>query len=64
MQHELVRLDQNDANGYEYSCVFVSNGDEPDDSFQDANCDGIDGIAANAVFVAPHLLVMTLMREQ
>jgi len=46
-------LDQNDTNGCEYNCVFISNGDQPDDSFQDANCDGIDGVASEAVFVAP-----------
>jgi hypothetical protein len=27
--------------------------DEPDDDFADTNCDGIDGAAAGAVFVAP-----------
>jgi len=46
-------LDQDMSNGCEYNCVFVSATDQPDDNFVDANCDGIDGIAAEAVFVAP-----------
>jgi hypothetical protein len=46
-------LDQDISNGCEYNCVYSSSTDQPDDSFDDANCDGIDGIAAEAVFVAP-----------
>jgi hypothetical protein len=46
-------LDGNPANGCEYSCVFQSATDLPDDAFVDANCDGVDGNAAAAIFVAP-----------
>jgi hypothetical protein len=45
-------LDGDYANGCEYRCNFVSAADIPDPAGVDANCDGIDGIAANAVFVA------------
>jgi hypothetical protein len=45
-------LDQNPANGCEYQCNFTSATDKPDDAFVDANCDGIDGSIANAIFVA------------
>jgi hypothetical protein len=42
------------SNGCEYGpCVQSSPNDAPDDAFLDANCDGIDGTAANAIFVAP-----------
>lgn len=34
-------------------CVPEGGRDEPDDAFADTNCDGIDGDASNAVFVAP-----------
>jgi hypothetical protein len=34
-------------------CVPEAGADEPDDSFVDSNCDGIDGDVASAVFVAP-----------
>ncbi|PZR06388.1 MAG: hypothetical protein DI536_30425 [Archangium gephyra] len=44
-------LDGNLANGCEYACTFLSASDEPDPGFVDANCDGIDGIASQAVFV-------------
>jgi hypothetical protein len=44
-------LDGNLANGCEYACTFTSALDLPDDAFADANCDGIDGDAAGAVFV-------------
>ncbi|WP_437954852.1 hypothetical protein WME76_25190 [Sorangium sp. So ce119] len=46
-------LDGSLANGCEYACAFVSDEDRPDDGFVDANCDGIDGDASLAVFVAP-----------
>ncbi|XXX72958.1 hypothetical protein WMF30_35450 [Sorangium sp. So ce134] len=40
------------ANGCEYACAFLSDVDLPDDGFVDANCDGIDGDASQAIFVA------------
>ncbi|WP_434041609.1 MULTISPECIES: hypothetical protein [Sorangium] len=46
-------LDGSLANGCEYACTPVSDEDRPDDAFVDANCDGIDGDASLAVFVAP-----------
>jgi hypothetical protein len=48
-----VNLDGNPANGCEYACTFSSPTDVPDDGFVDANCDGIDGEVANAIFVSP-----------
>ncbi|MGN6110501.1 MAG: hypothetical protein ACTHU0_35690 [Kofleriaceae bacterium] len=45
-------LDGNPANGCEYACVLVPGPDLPDDDFTDSNCDGIDGDAAAAIFVA------------
>ncbi len=45
-------LDGNIVNGCEYACTFQSSTDLPDDSFTDANCDGIDGNASQAIFVA------------
>ncbi|HTN84818.1 MAG TPA: hypothetical protein VL242_14055, partial [Sorangium sp.] len=45
-------LDGSLANGCEYACTFVSDEDRPDDGFVDANCDGIDGDARLAIFVA------------
>lgn len=33
-------------------CVCASNADDPDDNFQDTNCDGIDGNASLAVFLS------------
>jgi len=44
--------DGNLANGCEYACSFVSATDDPDDMFVDANCDGVDGDASKAIFVA------------
>jgi hypothetical protein len=46
-------LNNGTSNGCEYACTFSSALDLPDDNFIDANCDGIDGNPANAVFVAP-----------
>ncbi len=46
-------LDGQVANGCEYACTQTSMDDLPDDQFLDANCDGIDGRADQAVFVAP-----------
>ncbi len=46
-------LDGDPDNGCEYSCVFQSATDLPDDGFVDENCDGVDGVAAQAVFVSP-----------
>lgn len=40
------------GNGCEYACVFQSATDLPDSAFIDANCDGIDGTVARAVFVS------------
>ncbi len=45
-------LDGNTANGCEYACTFIGALDNPDDSFIDRNCDGIDGDITKAVFVA------------
>ncbi len=44
-------LDGDPSNGCE--CVRVSATDLPDDQAVDANCDGFDGDAAHAIFVAP-----------
>lgn len=46
-------IDGNGANGCEYACTFVSANDPPDDSFIDANCDGVDGNASDGIFVSP-----------
>ncbi len=45
-------LDGNLANGCEYACTFIGALDNPDDSFVDRNCDGIDGDVTKAIFVA------------
>jgi len=47
-----VDLDQ-DGLDCEYECDFESDEDLPDPFGVDSNCDGIDGILARAVFVAP-----------
>ena len=44
--------DMNPANGCEYSCTPTGTVDLPDDMFRDANCDGIDGDRARAVFIS------------
>lgn len=36
------------------ACIPDGNVDEPDDDFLDTDCDGIDGVAAQAVFVSPN----------
>ena len=44
-----------DADGLAFNgceCAFISDEDEPDALGIDANCDGVDGIAARGVFVA------------
>ncbi|MBI5528785.1 MAG: choice-of-anchor D domain-containing protein [Deltaproteobacteria bacterium] len=41
------------SDGCEYECEYVSGADDPDGAFTDTNCDGIDGDAAHAIFVAP-----------
>ncbi|MCA9557551.1 MAG: hypothetical protein KC583_03200, partial [Myxococcales bacterium] len=46
-------IDGDPANGCEYACQFQSDDDPPDPGFVDANCDGIDGEVARAIFVAP-----------
>lgn len=38
--------------GAQRQCVCASTLDEPDDLFEDTNCDGLDGDASQAVFVA------------
>ncbi len=57
---DILQIDSNDAEKSAYSivlkgegisCVKQSDTDEPDDLFVDANCDGIDGEAAKAIFV-------------
>ena len=44
--------DMDPSNGCEYSCTPTGSTDLPDDMFRDANCDGIDGDRALAVFVS------------
>ena len=39
------------SDGCEYACVFANTNDAPDDAFVDSNCDGIDGVIADAIFV-------------
>ena len=39
------------SNGCEYECSFVDAVDLPDDNFVDANCDGIDGMVDQHIFV-------------
>jgi hypothetical protein len=48
-----IDLDANPANGCEFACTVVPGIDSPDDAFLDANCDGIDGDRALAIFVSP-----------
>ncbi|MBM4378022.1 MAG: hypothetical protein FJ086_01785, partial [Deltaproteobacteria bacterium] len=45
-------LDGLASNGCEYACTKTSDTDLPDMAFVDANCDGIDGEVANAIFVS------------
>ena len=47
-------LDEDDdlANGCEIECAPGGAEDEPDDAFEDANCDGIDGDRDRAIFVS------------
>jgi hypothetical protein len=42
-----------DAGVPDSGCVPTSEEDVPDDAFVDADCDGVDGDAASAVFVSP-----------
>jgi hypothetical protein len=35
------------------ACVFKGDDDEPDDEFEDRNCDGVDGMADGGIFVDP-----------
>jgi hypothetical protein len=46
-------IDGDPLNGCEYTCTFVSAEDEPDDAFNDKNCDGIPGDKTKAVFLSP-----------
>ncbi|MEQ8275037.1 MAG: choice-of-anchor D domain-containing protein [Deltaproteobacteria bacterium] len=48
-----VDLDQNPANGCEYSCTVVPGVDLPDPGLVDSDCDGIDGDLSAAIFVSP-----------
>lgn len=45
-------LDGSLVNGCEYFCVAQAGADLPDNGFTDSNCDGIDGDASQAIFVA------------
>ena len=47
-----VDLNGDPSDGCEYLCTATSTTDFPDLAFVDANCDGIDGEVANAIFVA------------
>lgn len=47
-----IDLDDDPTNGCEYGCTRASDADEPDSSFVDANCDGIDGTVTAAIFVS------------
>jgi hypothetical protein len=38
--------------GQQLQCVCASSTDAPDDAFEDTNCDGVDGNAAEAIFVS------------
>lgn len=46
-------LDGQPTNGCEYSCTYTSASDDPDPDYEDTNCDGVDGIADDAIFVSP-----------
>ncbi len=48
-----VDVDGDPSNGCEFdgNCQWISDTDEPDGQFIDANCDGIDGEIARAIFV-------------
>lgn len=41
------------SGGAPAACVPKSATDEPDDAFEDADCDGVDGVASRAVFASP-----------
>ncbi|MFO0594691.1 MAG: MopE-related protein [Myxococcaceae bacterium] len=45
-------LDGVAANGCEFGCIAQPGPDVPDDASTDTNCDGIDGDASKAIFVA------------
>jgi hypothetical protein len=47
-----VDLDGNFINGCEYACTPTPGEDVPDDAFVDSNCDGVDGVAEQAVYVS------------
>ncbi|MGE0787228.1 MAG: hypothetical protein AB7S26_16270 [Sandaracinaceae bacterium] len=47
-----VDVDGDPANGCEVMCSATPGADLPDDAFLDANCDGIDGDRALAIFVS------------
>jgi hypothetical protein len=46
-----VNLNGLDSDGCEYECTYLGADDLPDADMIDRNCDGIDGDAANSVFV-------------
>ena len=48
-----VDLNEEPEDGCEYECTFESEEDFPDPLGADSNCDGIDGVLARSVFVAP-----------
>lgn len=41
------------APGAPHACVPTGTNDEPDDAFEDSDCDGVDGNAQRAVFASP-----------
>lgn len=47
-----IDLDGVAANGCEYACTPSMGLDDPDDTFTDSNCDGIDGDVSRAIFVS------------
>jgi hypothetical protein len=47
-----VDLDGDLANGCDYECTFESDNDAPDAAGKDANCDGIDGMADEVIYVS------------
>lgn len=41
------------GNGCEYACTFIDAQDLPDDGAVDANCDGVDGVIGESIYVKP-----------
>src|SRR5690606_27162794 len=44
---------ESDSGAEVAACSVTSSTDDPDDDFEDENCDGIDGDLTKAVFVSP-----------